>query len=151
MSTPTVMFYKHLSTSTLDSQRSISFLPTTTDDVASPIDDAMTSTDDTIDLDVASSAATNVEYLELKSEEMPILLIQTTAPLGGTTASVSPPDALTRSSSASSAYSTRTSTTRNCPLSNCQMSNGLVVALSPRIGSIYQNQATPAPGRYLSH
>ena len=143
------MFYKHLNTSALDSQRSISFLPTTTDDVASSTDDAMTSTDDTPN--VASSAATNVEYLELKSEEMPILSIQTTAPLGGTTASVSPPDALTRSSSASSAYSTGTLTTRNCPLSNCQMANGLVVAPSPRIGSIYQNQATPAPGRYLSH
>ena len=114
-----------------------------------PVPQMMTSTDDTPN--VVSSAATNVEYLELKSEEMPILSIQTTAPLGGTTASVSPPDALTRSSSASSAYSTGTSTTRNCPLSNCQMSNGLVVAPSPHIGSIYQNQATPAPGRYLSH
>ena len=33
------MFYKHLNTSALDSQRSISFLPTTTDDVACPTDD----------------------------------------------------------------------------------------------------------------
>jgi len=59
MSTPTVMFYKHLNSSAVDSQFS------TTDDVASSTD-------------VTSTAAT-VEYLRLKSEEslgpdgMPIL------------------------------------------------------------------------------
>ena len=64
--------------------------------------------------DVTSSAATSIVYLELKSEEslgpggMPIPSNRTTAPLDGTTASISPPDALTRSSSASSAFSTGT-------------------------------------------
>ena len=150
MSTPTVMFYNHLNTSAPDSQRSISSLPNTTDDVASSTDEAMTSTDDTTD--VASSAATSVEYFELKSDEslgpggMPIPLIQTTAPLDGITASISPPDTLTRSSSASSAYSTGTLATSNGPLSNYPMSNGVVVAPSPRIGSIYQNQAVISSG-----
>jgi ubiquitin C-terminal hydrolase len=150
MSTPTVMFYNHLNPSGVDSQRSISSLPNTTDDVASSTDDAMTSTDDATD--VASSAATSVEYLELKSEEsigpggMPIPSIQTTAPLDGTTALISPPDALTRSSSASSAYSTGTLATSNGPLSNYPMSNGVVVSPSPRIGSIYQNQAIVSSG-----
>ena len=56
--------------------------------------------------DVTSSATTSVEYLELKSGEsleldgMPIPSIQMTAPLDETTVSISPPDALTRSSSA---------------------------------------------------
>jgi len=54
------MFYKHLNASAVDSQRSISSLPHGTDDVASSTDDAT---------GVASSPATNVEHLKLKSEE----------------------------------------------------------------------------------
>ena len=61
-----MVFYKHLNASAVDSQRSISSLPLTMDDVASWPEDAVTSTDDTTD--VTSSAATSVEYLELKSE-----------------------------------------------------------------------------------
>ena len=89
---PRPRFYKHLNKSARDSQRSISSLSTTTDGVASSTDDAMTSTDDATA--VTSSAATSVEYLELKSEEslgpggMLIPSIQTTAPLDGTTASI---------------------------------------------------------------
>ena len=49
---------------------------------------------------------------------MPIPSIQTTAPLDGMSTSLSPLDGLTRSSSASSAYSTGTLATSNGPLSN---------------------------------
>jgi hypothetical protein len=138
------MFYKYLNSSAVDSQRSISSLPNTTDDVASSTDDAMTSTDDTTD--VISSA------IKLKREEslgpggMPTPSIQTTVPLDGTTTSISLPDAPTCSSSASSAYSTGTLATSNGPLSNYPMSNGVVVPPSPLIGSIYQNQAIVSSG-----
>ena len=59
--------------------------------MASSTDDAMTSTDNTTA--VTSSAATSVEYLELKSEESlgpggMLIPFQTTAPLDGTTASI---------------------------------------------------------------
>ena len=84
-------------------------------DVVYSTDDAMTSTDDTTD--VTSSAATSVAYLELKSERS-LGPDETTAPLDGTTTSISPPDALTHSSLASSAYSTGTLATSNGPVSN---------------------------------
>jgi len=77
---------------------------------------------------------------------MPIPSIQTTAPLDGTTASISPLNALTCSSSAPSAYSAGTLATSNGPLSNYPISNGVVVAPSPCIGSIYQNQSIVSSG-----
>ena len=91
------------------------------------------STDDTTD--VTSLAVASVEYLQLKSEGplgpggMPIPSIQTSALLDGTTSSISPADTLTRSSPPSSAGTLATS---NGPLSNYPMSNGVVVAASPR-------------------
>ena len=94
MSAPTVMFYKYLNTSAVYSPRSISSLPNTKDDVASSTDNATTSTDDTTD--VTFSAATSVKYLKLNSQEplgpggMSIPSIQTSAPLDGTTVSISP-------------------------------------------------------------
>ena len=76
------MFYKHLSPSAVDSQRSISTPPTTTDDMAS-------STGDAHDFNGLYHRRHFVEYLELKSEQslgpggMPIPLMQTAAPLDG--------------------------------------------------------------------
>ena len=67
---------------------------------------------------------------------MPIPSFQMTAPLDGTTVSISPPDALTCSSSAFTAYSTGTLATSNGPMSSYPMSNGVVVTPSPHIGSI---------------
>ena len=123
MSTPTVMFYKHLNASAVDIQRSMTSFPNTTEDVASSTGDAMTSMDDTPD--VASSAVTSVEYFQLKSEdslgpgEMPIPSIQTTGPFDRTTASMTPQ---THSSLASSAYSAKTLAISNGPLNNYPMS-----------------------------
>ena len=82
---------------------------------------------------------------------MPIPSIRKTAPFDVTTASISPPDAFTRSSLVSSAYSKGTLATSNSPLNNHPMSNGVVVAPSPRIGSICQNQSIVSSGPYVSH
>ena len=124
MSTPMVMFYKHLNTSALDSQRSISSLPNTTDDVVSSTDNATTLTDDTTD--VAPSAATSVEYLKLNNQEplgpgVSIPSIQTSAPLDGTTVLILPGR---RTHPLLTSSSARTLATSNGPLSNCPMFNG---------------------------
>ena len=89
--------------------------------------------------------------MSLGPDEIPILSIQMTAPLDGTTTLISSPDALTRSSSASSAYSTRTLATSKGSLSNYHMSNGVGFPPSPHINSIYQNQAIVSSGPYVSH
>ena len=66
------------------------------------------------------------------------------------TASISPPDPHTHSSSVS-VYSTGTLATSNGPLSNYSVSNGVVVAPCPRVGSTYQNQAIVSSGPYVVH
>jgi hypothetical protein len=137
-----VTFYKQLNATAVDSQGSILSLPNTTDDMACSTDDA--TTDDTTD--ITSSAVKLKREESLGSGGMPTPSIQTTVPLDGTTTSISPLDALTCSSSASSAYSTGTLATSNGPLSNYTMSNGVVVAPGPRIGSVCQNQAIVSPG-----
>ena len=104
----------------------------------------MTSTDDTTD--VTSSAATSVEYLELKSEgSLGPDGLQTTAPLDGTTTSISPSNALTHSSLASLPILPG-HWPQQRPLGNYRMSNGVIIPPSPCIGSIYQHQAIVSSG-----